>query len=48
MTHEALGHKAAACDAYKVVLARWAPAKRSVTAKAAAERAKALGCPRAP
>jgi tetratricopeptide (TPR) repeat protein len=44
--HEAQGQKAEACSAYAIVLDRWSRSKASVTAKAAAERAKALGCSR--
>ena len=47
MALEARGEKAAACAAYKSVIDRWSTSKRSVTAKAAESRAKALGCPRA-
>lgn len=42
--HEARGEKEAACSAYGIVLDRWSRAKASVTARAAGERAKALGC----
>jgi serine/threonine-protein kinase len=42
---EAVGEKEAACAAYGVVLGRWGQAKESVTAKEAARRSKALGCP---
>ena len=42
--HEARGEKAAACSAYAIVLGRWSRSKASVTAKAAAERARVLGC----
>jgi len=42
---EALGDKASACTAYRLVLDRWGQAKPpSVTAKQAKERADALGC----
>jgi hypothetical protein len=41
---EASGATASACAAYGVVLKRWGAAKRSVTAAAAAARAKTLGC----
>ena len=40
----AKGDKAGACAALQVVLKRWGEAKESVTGKAAAGRAKALGC----
>jgi hypothetical protein len=42
---EARGDKDRACASYQVVLDRWASAKTSVAAKAAAKRAKALRCP---
>ncbi|UQA60878.1 protein kinase domain-containing protein [Polyangium aurulentum] len=44
VVHESRKEKAAACAAYKVVLRRWGQADDSQTAKAAAQRAKALGC----
>jgi hypothetical protein len=44
MAHEARNDKVSACAAYRVVLERWSAAKGSVTAKAAAARAKALDC----
>jgi serine/threonine-protein kinase len=43
---EAAGDAAGACAAYGAVLDRWGSAKRSVTAAAAAARAKALACGR--
>jgi len=44
VVRERLEEKAEACAAYKVVLRRWGQADESTTAKAAARRAKALGC----
>jgi serine/threonine-protein kinase len=42
---EAQGDRAGACSAYGAVLSRWGAARpRSVTAEAARDRAKALGC----
>ncbi|WP_394832261.1 protein kinase [Pendulispora rubella] len=44
-TREALGDVDKACDAYRVVLARWGNAKpASVTAKDAKQRSRALAC----
>jgi len=45
LAHEAKGEKAAACAAYGKVIARWGKARpRSVTARAAKEHARVLGC----
>ncbi|TKD03534.1 serine/threonine-protein kinase [Polyangium fumosum] len=44
VVRERLKEKAEACAAYKVVLRRWGQADASTTAKAAAQRATALGC----
>ncbi len=45
LSREAAGDKPGACAAYAVVLSRWGEAKpRSVTAAAAKDRTKALGC----
>jgi serine/threonine-protein kinase len=44
VVRESRKEKAEACAAYKVVLRRWNRADESETAKAAARRAKALGC----
>jgi serine/threonine-protein kinase len=44
VVHESRKDKPKACAAYKVVLRRWGQTDESETAKAAARRAKALGC----